>query len=156
MTDDETNVLQLHNCPALTDATLVLAFTGWMDGGDVSTGTVTRMVELLDAPAFASIDPEPFYILNFPGSMEVAALFRPHIVIEDGMVKSVEMPGNVFHVHDESNLVLFVGKEPNMHWRAFGECLFRFAAEVGIERILFVGSFGGSPFGTFPSRAPCA
>jgi len=40
--------------------TLVLAFSGWMDGGDVSTGTVSRLVHLLDARAIAEIDPEPF------------------------------------------------------------------------------------------------
>ena len=28
---------------------LLLALTGWMDGGDVSTGTVLRLVELLEA-----------------------------------------------------------------------------------------------------------
>ena len=54
-----------------------MAFSGWMDGGDVSTGTVRRMVELLDAEYVAEIDPEPFYIYNFPGTMEVAAMFRP-------------------------------------------------------------------------------
>ncbi len=123
---------------------MVLAFSGWMDGGDVSTGTVRRLVDLLGAEPFAEIDPEPFYIYNVPGSMELTALFRPHIEIEDGLIKTIEMPSSTFYCHRPADLVLFVGKEPNLRWRAFGDCIFRLAREVGVRRILFVGSFGGS------------
>jgi proteasome assembly chaperone (PAC2) family protein len=144
MTRRKKGALALHRNPEMVDATLVLAFTGWMDGGDVSTGTVSRLIDLLDAEPFAEIDPEPFYIYNFPGSMEIAALFRPHIEIEGGLVKSVDLPANAFYAHRPANLALFVGKEPNLRWRTFGDCIFRLAREVGVSRILFVGSFGGS------------
>lgn len=138
------DILQIRHRPALEDPTLVLAFSGWMDGGDVSTATVRRLVELTGARAIAEIDPEPFFIYNFPGSMEVAALFRPHVEIEDGLVKTIDMPTSTFYCHEPANLVLFVGKEPNMRWRLFGKCIFRLAREVGAKRILFVGSYGGS------------
>ena len=138
------DILRINDCPALDGATLVLAFSGWMDGGDVSTGTVKRLVDLLDARVMAEIDPEPFYIYNFPGSMEVTALFRPHIEIEDGLIKAVDMPTNTFYCHEPANLVLFIGREPNLLWQTFGECIFRLARQVGVNRILFVRSFGGS------------
>jgi hypothetical protein len=115
-----------------------------MDGGDVSTGTVRRLIELTEAQPIAEIDPELFYIYNFPGSMEIAALFRPHIQIQDGMVETLEMPTNVFYCREPDNLVLFVGKEPNMRWRQFGECILRLTQEVGVQRILFVGSYAGT------------
>jgi proteasome assembly chaperone (PAC2) family protein len=54
------------------------------------------------------------------------------------------MPTNVFYAHDPAKLILFVGKEPNLRWRAFGDCIIRLAQEAGIKRILFVGSFGGA------------
>jgi proteasome assembly chaperone (PAC2) family protein len=136
--------LKISYRPSLHEATLVLAFSGWMDGGDVSTGTVKRLVRLLDAEPIAEIDPEPFYIYNFPGSMEIAALFRPHIEIEDGLIKTVDMPTNKFYCYEPANLVLFVGKEPNLRWRAFGDCVIRLAREASVRRILFVGSFGGA------------
>jgi proteasome assembly chaperone (PAC2) family protein len=136
--------LRILRCPSLDQATLVLAFSGWMDGGDVSTGTVRRLVDLLEAEKVATIDPEPFYIYNFPGSMEIASLFRPHVEIDDGLVKSVEMPTNTFYCRDDVNLLLFIGKEPNLRWRSFGKCVFRMARNAGVRRILFVGSFGGS------------
>jgi proteasome assembly chaperone (PAC2) family protein len=137
-------LLKIRQPLKLERATLVLAFTGWMDGGDVSTGTVSRLVNLLEAREFAEIEPEPFYIYNFPGSMEIAALFRPSVEVQDGLVKSLEMPRNTFYVHEAANLVLFMGKEPNLRWGTFGECIFALAREVGVQRILFVGSFGGS------------
>jgi proteasome assembly chaperone (PAC2) family protein len=136
--------LCVRECPALEDATLVLAFTGWMDGGDVSTGTVRRLVDLLGARAIADIDPEPFYIYNFPGSMELAALFRPGVKIKDGLVVSLDMPENTFYCHDPANLVLFVGKEPNLNWRAFGDGVVELAHRLNVRRVLFVGSFGGA------------
>ena len=144
MNDLPPDVMQISQLPLLDHGTLVLAFSGWMDGGDVSTGTVERLIELTGSQQFAEIDPEPFFIYNFPGSMEVAALFRPHVDIEDGLVKTIRMPSNRFFCHTPGNLVLFVGKEPNMHWRLFGDSIFQLARSAGITRILFVGSYGGS------------
>ncbi len=113
------DLLRFLDRPALREATLVLAFDGWMDGGDVSTGTVQRLVDLLEAQQFAEIEPESFYIYNFPGSMELAALFRPRIEIEEGLVKSIALPAATFFCHQAANLVLFLGKEPNLRWTRF-------------------------------------
>jgi proteasome assembly chaperone (PAC2) family protein len=76
--------------------------------------------------------------------MEVAALFRPPVEVEDGVIKSIQMPTNVFYVYQAENLVLFVGREPNLRWRTFGECIFELARQLNVRRILFVGSFGGA------------
>jgi hypothetical protein len=134
MSEDQPDPLHIRRRPSLHEATLVLAFSGWMDGGDVSTGT----------EPIAEIDAEPFYIYNFPGSMDVAALFRPRIKVEGGLIKTIDMPANTFYCHEAARLVLFVGKEPNLQWRTFGDCVFRLAHDVGVRRILFVGSFGGA------------
>jgi proteasome assembly chaperone (PAC2) family protein len=141
---EERDALHVSHRPELHGATLVLAFSGWMDGGDVSTGTVSRLVQLTGAQPFADIDPDPFYIFNFPGSMEIAAMFRPHCQIQDGLVRKLDIPTNVFFGQESANLVLFVGREPNLRWREFGRCILQLAADVGVRRILFVGSYGGS------------
>jgi proteasome assembly chaperone (PAC2) family protein len=144
MSESKTETLRVHGCPVLDRATLVLALTGWMDGGDVSTGTVRRLVDLLGAKPVADIDPEPFYVFNFPGSMEIAALFRPRVKIEDGLVASLDMPTNTFYCHEPANLLLFLGKEPNLRWRHFADAILEVVGRAGVRRILFVGSFGGS------------
>src|SRR5262245_7148018 len=104
MNEGQIDALRIHECPRLDRGTLVLALTGWMDGGDVSTGTVRRLVDLLGARPIADIDPEPFYIYNFPGSMELTALFRPHIKIEDGRVVTLDMPANTFFYHEPAKI----------------------------------------------------
>ncbi|MBN2577596.1 MAG: PAC2 family protein [Pirellulales bacterium] len=140
----ENELLKIHETLALEEGTLVLAFSGWMDGGDVSTGTVRRLVDLLGARPFAEINPEPFYIYNFPGTMEVAALFRPPTEIDGGLIQKLTMPTNVFYAHPPANLVLFLGQEPNLRWQSFGQCIIRLVHRVGVRRIVFVGSFGGA------------
>src|SRR6478609_4038420 len=140
MKPDPSETLRVEHPLVLEQATLVLAFSGWMDGGDVSTGTVRRLVDLLEARVVAEIDPEPFYLYHFPGPMELAALFRPHVKIEAGRVQSLDMPANKFYAHDAGRLILFLGKEPNLHWRAFGDAILALADKVGVRRVLFVGS----------------
>ena len=44
----------------LTVATLVLVFSGWMDDGNVSTGTVDRLVEVFGAEELAMIDSDDY------------------------------------------------------------------------------------------------
>lgn len=135
--------LQYHARPRLKDAAMVLAFTGWMDGGDVSTGTVESLVETLGAQKLADITAEDFYIYNFPGSMEISALFRPHARIRDGLVEAFEPPSNQFYFDPVNDLVLFSGKEPNFRWSEFADCILAVASEVGVSMIYFIGSVGG-------------
>ena len=144
MPETPENLVEYLSRPELDGGTMILSFTGWMDGGDASTGTAKRMVRLLDARQFAAIDTEPFYILNFPGSMEIAALFRPMIDIEDGLVRSIDMPKNRFWVAQDHRLIFFRGREPNMKWQTFGDCIFKVAHDCGVKRLIFVGSFGGA------------
>ncbi len=130
--------------PKLENATLLLALTGWMDGGDVSTGSVRAIMGRREVRQVARIEPDDFYIYNLPGSMEVAAVFRPHVKYEEGVVTEFELPSNVFWADEASNLVFFVGKEPNLRWQGFADCIFSLAKTLGVTRILFMGSFGGS------------
>ena len=141
--DSVEDLLHSEDLPKLDGGTLLLSFSGWMDGGDASTGTVSRLIRLLDAELVAEIDIEPFYIFNLPGSMEHTAQFRPHIDIEEGLVRSVDMPANEFYFAETANLLLFKGKEPNLKWRTFGECIFEVARQCQISRLMFVCSFGG-------------
>lgn len=135
--------LTIQTKPALTNAVMLMGLTGWMDGGDVSTGTIDYLVEKLDAQPFARIEPDDFFILNFPGSMEISALFRPHLKIEDGLVHAFDMPDNRFYFDATHNLVLFSGKEPNVRWTDYVRCVLAAASVANVERIFFVGSVGG-------------
>lgn len=135
--------LKIHAQPALRESRMVLGFSGWMDGGDVSTSTVRTLVQKLKARPLAEIDSEDFYILSFPGSMEVSALFRPHTKIEDGLIAEYEGPTNKFFYSEPDKLILFLGKEPNLKWAEYAECIFSLASRFGVSTIYFIGSVGG-------------
>jgi len=127
----------------MNDGRMVLALTGWMDGGDVSTGTVEWLAGAVDGRQIATIDPEGYYISNFPGSMEMSALFRPHVEIVEGEIQALSEPINTLMVDEKNRLLLFSGKEPNLNWRGFADRLLGFAEQAGVTRIYFVGSYAG-------------
>ena len=135
--------LNIYKRPKFSNPRLLLGFSGWMDGGEVSTGTVKCLIDKLGAEKFAEIEPTGFYIYSFPGSMEITALFRPHTQIKDGIIESYEIPANTFFYNEESDLILFLGKEPNLNWEEFSECIFSVCAEFGVEMIYFIGSVAG-------------
>jgi len=136
--------LKIHAQPKLSDARMILAFSGWMDGGNVSTGTVEWLGQTLEARKVAEIDPENFYIYSFPGSMEVSARFRPRTKIEDGLISAFQPPENTFFCAEQHELVLFHGREPNFNWSEFADCIFSFASEAGVSSLYFVGSVGAA------------
>lgn len=135
--------LQVFKNARLKGATLLLGFTGWMDSGEVSTATVEGFIRKLGAEVVAQIDPEGFYIQSFPGAMEVTALFRPFTRIEHGLITEFEGPTNTFFCNEENNLVMFLGREPNLNWREFAECIFSVCRRFDVESIYFIGSVAG-------------
>ena len=135
--------LRIFKRPILRKPRLLMGLSGWMDGGNVSSGTLNWLIEKLDAEEFAEIDHRGFYIWNFPGSMEITALFRPHTRIKNGLIKSIEVPTNKFYFSEQNNLILFLGKEPNLQWQEFAECVFSLCSEFGVKSIYFIGSVAG-------------
>jgi proteasome assembly chaperone (PAC2) family protein len=135
--------LNIYKKPSLNTPRILLGLSGWMDGGKVSTGTIKHLIKKLDAQRFAEIEPEGFYIYNFPGSMEISSLFRSHTRIKNGLIESYEAPTDTFYYNEKNNLILFLGKEPNLQWQEFGECIFSLCSEFGVKTIYFIGSVAG-------------
>jgi proteasome assembly chaperone (PAC2) family protein len=75
--------------------------------------------------------------------MEMTALFRPHTQIHDGLIRSFEIPADAFYYSQENDLILFSGKEPNLNWKEFAECIFSLCEQFGVEMIYFIGSVAG-------------
>ena len=135
--------LSIGEKPKLDNPRLLLGLSGWMDGGEVSTGTVECLIDKLGAQEFAQIDPNGFYISSFPGSMEVTALFRPHTKITEGLIESYDNAANTFFYGGSGDLILFKGKEPNLNWEEFAECIFSLCEEYDVKIIYFIGSVAG-------------
>jgi len=148
--------LKVYRQPKLAQPRLVMGFSGWMDGGDVSTGTIRYLRDALGAEAFADIEPEPFYIYNFPGSMEISALFRPHTKISNGLIEAYEPATNTFYCSEKNALILFSGKEPNLAWQQYADCIFSLAHRFKVRRIYFIGSVAGLTPHTREPRFSCS
>jgi proteasome assembly chaperone (PAC2) family protein len=127
----------------LQNPRLLLGFSGWMDGGDVSTGTIRSLIDKLDARKFAEIEPDGFYIYSFPGTMEITALFRPHTKINEGLIETCDIPTNTFYVSEPDDMILFLGKEPSLNWKEFNDCIFSVCEDFGVRMIYFIGSVAG-------------
>ena len=136
-------MLDLERVPSLDDATLVIGFRGWMDGGEVSTGTVEYLIDTFDAELFGEIHPDGYYVYGVPGALQIAALFRPHAEIQDGRVTGYQEPENEFYVSESANMVMFIGDEPHVSWHQYAEQLFRVVEQCNVTRICFVGSVTG-------------
>ena len=136
--------LRIQTQPRLANGQMILAFSGWMDGGNVSTGTVEWLTAALGAQEVATIAPDGFYIYNFPGSMEISALFRTYARIQDGTLTALQPPENTLWCSAEHQLILFRGKEPNFNWREFADYLFSFVAAAGVTALTFIGSVAGA------------
>ena len=139
-----TSALTVLNAPRLPDGTLLLALTGWMDGGHVSTGTVRHLMRDRDLTAVGRVEPGGFYIDNFPGDMQVSAVFRPEVKHEGGLVTRFDVTENEIAADPAAKLAFFVGREPNLNWAGFADAVFDLCHRLEIRRVIFVGSFGGT------------
>ncbi len=148
--------LTIYQRPLLSNPSLLVGFTGWMDGGDVSSGSVAYLQKKFAAEMIAEIDPQDFYLFNFPGSMEEVAQFRPYTLIKEGIITEFHYPQNQFFCASKENLLLFLGKEPNMKWNEYVENIFFLGKEFGVKRIYFIGSVSGLIPHTREPRVTCS
>lgn len=150
-----TEISYFHE-PKFKKSTLIMGFSGWMDGGDVSTGSMEYLKLKLGAMPFASLNENGFYILNFPGSMEYASLFRPFVKFEEGVIQSFDYPKNIFSADPDRGIILLEGQEPNINWSLFADNLFELCQKFNVEMILFIGSVTGIIPHTREARIACS
>ncbi|MCE5186979.1 MAG: PAC2 family protein [Planctomycetaceae bacterium] len=142
--------------PKLKKCTLIVGLSGWMDGGDVSTGSMEYLKLKLGAVPFATLNENGFYILNFPGSMEYASLFRPFVKFEEGVIESFDYPKNNFSIDPERGIILFEGQEPNINWSRYADNLLELCQKFNVEMVLFIGSVTGIIPHTREARITCS
>ena len=121
--------------PQLREPALVAAFEGWNDGAESATDALRWLRRSLGATEFAVLDVEEY--LDYQAA-------RPHVVLVDGVVRRVEWPGYQFlaaPVPDgERDLVLLLGPEPNLRWRAFCSDVFDVARAMRATGIVTLGA----------------
>jgi proteasome assembly chaperone (PAC2) family protein len=129
---DELRVLER---PALTRPVLVAAFRGWNDGGQGASLAGGYLAKTWGAERFAEIDPEGFF--DFQST-------RPHVSLVDGLTRRIDWPENAFyHARLEGagrDVILLLGIEPNLRWRAFSDLIVALAKEYDVEMMVSLGA----------------
>ena len=127
--------LRIDLVPELRDPVAVVAFGGWNDAASAATNAARFVVRRLGARRFASIDPEDFY--DFRET-------RPQVRIDASGQREVIWPSNEFFYarnptgpHD---IVVGVGIEPNLHWRAFSDSFTDLFRDVGVGLAVSLGA----------------
>ena len=127
--------LRILSKPKLRRAALVIAFQGWNDGGQGATLAAGYLARHWQAARFAEIDPEEFF--DFQAT-------RPQVSLIDGETRELSWPDNAFfHATVEGcdrDVVLLIGVEPNLRWRAFTDLVVGLARDLGVERVVTLGS----------------
>jgi predicted ATP-grasp superfamily ATP-dependent carboligase len=114
---------------------LVLAFAGYFDAANAATGAIDHLIEHTDATRLATIDGDAFFD---------AQQVRPHVVLEDGVTRTIVWPENTAYANDEAaagrELVLLSGIEPHYHWRRFTDLLIEIAEHTGAQVVITLGA----------------
>ncbi|HEU6444962.1 MAG TPA: PAC2 family protein [Gaiellaceae bacterium] len=127
--------LRISDRPALERPILIAAFRGWNDGGQGASLAAGYLARLWNAEQIADVDPEEFF--DFQTT-------RPHVKLVEGMTRQIDWPETTFYRARPEGLdrdvVLLLGIEPNLRWRAFTELVTGYAEELGVELVVTLGS----------------
>jgi proteasome assembly chaperone (PAC2) family protein len=113
---------------------------GWLNAGEVSTGSIEYLWRKLGARKFAHIESQGFYIYQIPSSPEQT--LRPRARIKEGLVKKLDMPQNDFFFWKSGanhDLILFLGVEPNLDWPEYVQAILDVARQFQALRIYSLG-----------------
>jgi len=120
--------------PALRSPVLIAAFHGWNDGGSAATLAASFVRTTLDATRFATIDPDDY--IDFQQT-------RPRVSLNDGRTREISWPEIEFFQAalpgDTRDIVICIGTEPNLRWKAFTNEIADLAAGLGVDLALTLG-----------------
>ncbi len=128
--------LIIREQPALENALMFAAWSGWSDAGESATNAVRYVADKLGAVKFAQIEPEEFYIFSE---------LRPHVQNSDDGGRELIWPCNEFYYlasegSNRPDMVFFVGTEPNMKWQTYTTLVADVANAVNVEMLAAVGA----------------
>jgi proteasome assembly chaperone (PAC2) family protein len=121
--------------PKLRRPVLVAAFEGWNDAADAASTAARYLKERWGARPFATIDPEEFF--DFSST-------RPHVRLTGGLQREIVWPRTELSAaalpDTGRDVVVLLGSEPQLRWRAFCAQVVAVAKEVGAELVVTLGA----------------
>jgi proteasome assembly chaperone (PAC2) family protein len=129
--------------PQLTAPYILIGLNGWLNAGEVSTGSLDYIRRKVGARKFAYVSTTGFYIYQIPSSNPELTM-RPKTQISEGLVKKLEIPKNelfFWKSDSEHDLMLFLGYEPNLNWPEYAQVILDLARQYQSPRIYCLGGF---------------
>ncbi len=123
--------VHIEHDPALRRPNLVAAFRGWNDAGGAASLAAGYLRAVTDADRGADIDSEPF--IDYQQT-------RPTVELVDGDVRRLDWPETEIYASEKSDLVVVVGTEPNMRWRAFSGAIADLARRYRVDLVITMGA----------------
>ncbi len=126
---------KLHVGPSLEEAPLVLAFEGWNDAGQSASAALRFLVEAVHGVPLGELDCEDYLDLTVQ---------RPTVQLGENEVRVIEWPRLELHygsVDPTREIVLGIGVEPHLRWRAFCNEIADCVARLRIRRVVVLGAF---------------
>jgi predicted ATP-grasp superfamily ATP-dependent carboligase len=123
--------VQLEGDPKLRRPRVVAAFRGWNDAGGAASLAAGYLRSATDAERFAVIDSEPF--VDYQQT-------RPTVSMVDGDVRHVEWPVTEVFASQDHDLMIVLGTEPNMRWRAFSDSIVDLAQRYRSRLVITMGA----------------
>lgn len=129
----EMDALRWESRPQLQEPVMLAAFEGWTDAGGAASAAGTYLADRWGAREFAGIDPEEFY--------DFTAL-RPQVRLREDRTREIVWPQNRFFAARtaDRDVVLMVGTEPHLRWRAFSQCVTTVATDLHVRMVFTLGA----------------
>ncbi|MDI6858462.1 MAG: PAC2 family protein [Dehalococcoidia bacterium] len=126
---------RVEELPELRDPLLLVAFAGWNDAAEAATASLRVLIDKWDARRFADIDAEEFY--DFTST-------RPIVRVGADFQRQLEWPANAYYYHRDPSLprdlVILVGNEPHLKWKAFTGEVIDLARQCGVSMVVTLGA----------------
>jgi proteasome assembly chaperone (PAC2) family protein len=125
-------VLDVDQWPSLRDPVMLVALTGWVDGGLAGTGTLAAVAEALEAPRkFATLDLADLLDLQQT---------RPTVSLTDGVTRKVDWPSiDLVAGRAGRDVVIVAGPEPSIRWRDVTSTLVDVAQRLDVQLAVTLG-----------------
>jgi proteasome assembly chaperone (PAC2) family protein len=143
---DSEPLYDLVSRPLLEDPVLVVSLDGWIDAGFAAATAAAHLVSLLDPTVVARFDVD---VLVDHRSR------RPVTHLVEGVNTGLTWPRlELRHGKDPDgrDVLLLLGSEPDVRWRAFCQQVVALAADLGVHLVIGLGAFPAPVPHTRPLR----
>jgi proteasome assembly chaperone (PAC2) family protein len=114
--------------------TLIVAFEGWNDAGEASSGAARFLVQAINATASTFVDSQKYYDFQFA---------RPQVFLNSAGKREFRWPtASIFspELPDLFDLRILLGVEPSRDWIEFSQEIAELVEAQEIDSVIFLGA----------------